>query len=146
MKWNVVFEDYETGKLTLFNVFDDVGFRLDVEEIMKQKYDKKQFLYKMDCIAWFHFGSKIEWELFYYRSPIIINAEEIKRISDEYQKCLESGENNLYDLEVHPKKWRKIDVNQQLYMNWERFANYVWSEYQKISAESDNFTKIEDES
>lgn len=146
MKWNVVFEDYETGKLKLFNVFDDVGFRLDVEEIMKQKYDKKQFLYKLDCIAWFHFGSKIEWELFYYRSPIIINAEEIKRIADEYQKRLESGENNLDDFEVKPKKWRKIDVNQQLHVNWEHFANYVWSEYQKISAESDNFTKIEVES
>ena len=89
---------------------------------------------------------KIEWELFYYRSPIIINAEEIKRISDEYQKCLESGENNLDDFEVKPKKWRKIDVNQQLHVNWEHFANYVWSEYQKISAESDNFTKIEVES
>ena len=60
MKWNVVFEDYETGKLKLFNVFDDVGYRLDVEEIMKQKYDKKQFLYKMDCITWFHFGSKVD--------------------------------------------------------------------------------------
>ena len=77
-----MFEDYKTGKLKLFNVFDDVGFRLDVEEIMKQKYDKKQFLYKLDCTAWFHFGSKIEWELFYYRSPIIINAEEIKRIAE----------------------------------------------------------------
>ena len=141
-----MFEDYETGKIKLFNVFDDVGFRLDVEEIMKQKYDKKQFLYKLDCIAWFHFGSKIEWELFYYRSPIIINAEEIKRIADEYQKRLESGENNLDDFEVKPKKWHKIDVNQQLHVNWEHFANYVWSEYQKISAESDNFTKIEVES
>ena len=89
---------------------------------------------------------KIEWELFYYRSTIIINAEEIKRISDEYQKRLESGENNLGDFEVKPKKWRKIDVNQQLHVNWEHFANYVWSEYQKISAESDNFTKIEVES
>ena len=89
---------------------------------------------------------KIEWELFYYRSPIIINAEEIKGISDEYQKRLESGENNLDDFEVKPKKWRKIYVNQQLHVNWEHFANYVWSEYQKISAESDNFTKIEVES
>ena len=41
MKWNVVFEDYETGKLKLYNVFDDIGFRLDAEEVMKQKYDKK---------------------------------------------------------------------------------------------------------
>ena len=131
MKWNVVFEDYETGKLTLFNVFDDVGFRLDVEEIMKQKYDKKQFLYKLDCTAWFHFGSKIEWELFYYRSPITINAEEIKRIADEYQKRLESGENNLDDFEVKPKKWRKIDVNQQLHVNWDHFTNYVWNESKK---------------
>ena len=36
MKWNVVFEDYETGKLKLFNVFDDIGFRLDVEEIFSE--------------------------------------------------------------------------------------------------------------
>ena len=58
----------------------------------------------MDCIAWFHFGSKIERELFYYRSPILINAEEIKRIADEYQKRIESGENNLDSFEVKPKK------------------------------------------
>ena len=52
--------DYKTGKLKLYNVFDDVGYRLDVEEIMKQKYDKKQFLYKLDCTAWFHFGAKVD--------------------------------------------------------------------------------------
>lgn len=131
MKWNVVFKDCETGKLKLYNVFDDVGFRLDVEKIMKQKYDKKQFLYKLDCIAWFHFGSKIEWGRFYYRSPITINVEEIKRISDEYQKRLESGENNLDDFEVKPKKWRKIDVNQQLHVNWEHFTNYIWNKSKK---------------
>ena len=131
MKWNVVFEDYKTGKLKLFNVFDDVGFRLDVEEIMKQKYDKKQFLYKLDCTAWFHFGSKIEWELFYYRSPILISAQEIKRIADEYHKRLESEENALDDFKVHPKKWRKIDVHQQLHFNWEHFVNYVWDESQQ---------------
>ena len=131
MKWNVVFEDYETGKLTLFNVFDDVGFRLDVEEIMNPKYDKEQFLYKLDCIAWFHFGAKIEWELFYYRSPILIKAEEMKRIADEYKARLESEKNTLDDFEVHPKKWHKIDVNQQLHVNWEHFANYVWVESQK---------------
>ena len=74
---------------------------------------------------------KIEWELFYYRSPVLIKPEEIKRIADEYPKCLESGENNLYDFEVKPKKWRKIDVNQQLHINWECFANYVWEESQK---------------
>ena len=123
-----MFEDYETGKLKLFNVFDDVGFRLDVEEIMKQKYDKKQFLYKLDYTAWFHFGSKIEWELFYYRSPILINAEEIKRIADEYHKRLKSKENTLDDFETRPQKWRKIDVNQQLHVNWEHFTNYVWNE------------------
>lgn len=94
---------------------------------MKQKYDKKQFLYKLDCTAWFHFGSKIEWELFYYRSPVLITPEEIKRIADEYQKCLESGENNLDDFEVKPKKWR----NQQLHVNWEHFTNYVWNESKK---------------
>ena len=126
-----MFEDYETGKLKLFNVFDDVGYRLDVEEIMKQKYDKKQFLYKRDCITWFHFGSKVEWEFFYYRSPILISAEEIKRIADEYQKRLESGENALDDIKVHPKKWRRIDVNQQLHINWEHFTNYVWNESKK---------------
>ena len=131
MKWNVVFEDYETGKLKLYNVFDDIGYRLDVEEIMKQKYDKKQFLYKMDCITWFHFGSKVEWEFFYYRSPILISAEEIKRIADEYQRRLESGENALDDIKVHPKKWRRIDVNQQLHINWEHFTNYVWNESKK---------------
>ena len=131
MKWNVVFEDYETGKLKLFNVFDDVGFRLDVEKIMKQKYDKEQFLYKLDCTAWFHSGAKIEWELFYYRSPILIKPEEMKRIADEHQKRLESEENALDDFGVHPKNWHKIDVNQQLHVNWEYFANYLWEESQK---------------
>ena len=85
----------------------------------------------MDCITWFHFGSKVEWEFFYYRSPILINAEEIKRIADEYQKRLDSGENTLDDIKVQPKKWRRIDVNQQLHINWEHFTNYVWNESRK---------------
>ena len=62
---------------------------------------------------------------------MIINAEEIKRISDEYKKRRETGENNLDDFKVHPKKRHKTDVNQQLHINWERFANYVWEESQK---------------
>ena len=89
----------------------------------------------MDCITWFHFGSKVEWEFFYYRSPILISAEEIKRIAEEYQRRLESGENALDDIEVHPKKWRRIDVNQQLHINWEHFTNYVWNESKKIKTE-----------
>ena len=98
---------------------------------MNPKYDKEQFLYKLDCIAWFHFGAKIEWELFYYRSPILIKAEEMKRIADEYNARLESGQNILDDFEVHSQKRHKIDVNQQLHVNWEHFTNYVWNEIKK---------------
>ena len=42
---------------------------------------------------------------------------------------------NFDDFEVKPKKWRKIDVNQQLHVNWEHFANYVWNESKKIKTE-----------
>lgn len=70
--------------------------------------------------------------VFYYRTTILINAEEIKRIADEYQKRLESGESTLDNFKVKPKKWHKIDVNQQLHVNWEHFTNYVWNESKKI--------------
>ena len=51
----------------------------------------------------------------------------MKRIADEYNARLESGQNTLDELEVHPRKRHKIDVYQQLRVNWEHFANYVWN-------------------
>jgi hypothetical protein len=37
-------------------------------------------------------------------------------------------------------------VYQQLRVNWDRFANYVWSEYQKKITETDKFGKKETKS
>ena len=48
MKWNVIVRDITTGTIGPYNIFDCADFRIAVEKIIAQKYDKTHFLEELD--------------------------------------------------------------------------------------------------
>ena len=131
MKWNVIFRDYNTGRLKPYNIFEHTDFRIAVEQLIAKKYDKLHFVKELNAEAHFYFWAKIEWELFFTTWPPRINTEEIERIIREYHTERKPGETLPELLDVHPETWYKIDVYAQLQANWDRFADSVWEESQK---------------
>lgn len=131
MKWNVIVRDITTGTIGPYNIFDCADFRIAVEKIRAQKYDKIRFLEELDREADYCFRAQIEWETFFTTWPPYIGAEEINRIITEFYLNREQGIPLPERAEVNLETKHKIDVYAQLRANWERFSDYVWKEGQK---------------
>ena len=104
MKWNVLLKDSESAKFKPYNIFDYDVFRLSIEELFKKQYPKDRFLLELEHETDYFFRAQIEWEMIF--PPI--NASK-------------HGKYNALT-------WFKIDVYEQLRVNWERFASrpLIW--------------------
>lgn len=97
MEWNVYRYDFNRRKIEKFNVFEHGRFKEDVDKCLLKNDDKESFEKELKNTLMYYYWSKSEWE-------IIIAPW----IGDENSKV-------------------KIDVYDQVMMNWNKFVNYVWS-------------------
>ena len=98
LEWNVFINDVNHREIRTFNVFDHYGFLEDcADNAKKNNKDFAAFADQLNRDAMYYFWSKCEWEIIISDWPTTGKCEE------------------------------KIDVYDQLLMNWEHFSNYVWS-------------------
>ena len=76
-------------------------------QLFKKRYTKERFLLELEHEADYFFRAQIEWEMLF---PPMNIAKHSK---------------------YNALAWYKIDVYEQLRVNWERFADYMWAECQK---------------
>ena len=101
LKWKVFFGDFNSGKIEEYNVFDHFSFLEDCKKnYKKNKEDKEKFEEQLKRDAMYYFWSKCEWEI------ILSHWPPNKNSSDKF-------------------KDRKIDVYDQLKLNWDSFVNYL---------------------
>lgn len=131
MKWNVILQDSRTGNFKLYNIFEYLDFRSSMDNLLKQQYPKERFLNELEQEVHYFFQAKIEWEIFITNWPPYIDTEEINRIISEYHINRPPERALPGRIDVNVTKRYKIDVYSQLRVNWERFADYMWSKNQK---------------
>lgn len=120
MIWNVYRYNFNAQEIEIFNVFDHIRFANSVKELLKE-YDKKEdFEKKLNSIAMYNFWSKCEYEIVITSWPPYISKKEIDKIIEEEKNC-------KYRTNVNLEVGSKIDIYQQLKLNWEHFVDYVWS-------------------
>ena len=96
--WNVYIEDYNSRCIETRNIFDHAGFRDDVKkEAKKCKDDRDSFEQAVKSNLMYYFWSKCEWE--------IILTGWVRR--EEFKE-------------------EKIDVYDQVMLNWGVFIDYLW--------------------
>lgn len=118
MKWNVFRCNANKNNIEVFNIFDHYYFNNEVSELLKNKeLNKEEFEEKLKINAMYYFWSKYEHEIVITSSPPYIQLDEIKRIKDS-DKCIQH---------VTPETYLKIDIYQQIQLNWDKFIEYVWS-------------------
>ena len=98
MMWNVYRENVNRRKIEVFNIFDHGGFSNDVEEYLAETQDKEEFAKKLKSSLMYYFWSKCEHEVVVSGWPRGDMKEAIK-----------------------------IDVHDQVMLNWDVFVEYVWS-------------------
>lgn len=97
MIWNVYRHDFNSGEIVRFNIFDHWMFRKDVEGDLRKCKSREEFAKKLRSHLFYYFCSKCEYEVLV--SPWTGNKE---------------------------KGTIKVDIYDQVMMNFEIFLDYVW--------------------
>ena len=99
LTWNVYVSDFNRKIITSHNIFNHGGFVEDCQKAYKKhKDDRDAFLEEVRRSLMYWYWSKCEWEIIIDHWPHRDNARE-----------------------------EKIDVYDQVMLNWPVFSEYVWN-------------------
>lgn len=132
MKWNVIFPDLRTGRLECYDIFKNAWFQSSMQRLLEANYEKERFIKELDRAAIFWFWAKSEYEFMLTEWPAILNVDEVKRIINEYGDSLSDDEIFAKTIKAYPVNTYKVDIYDQLRINWDHFAEYVWMESRKL--------------
>jgi hypothetical protein len=107
LEWYVIYGDFNKGTIERYNVFDHGGFFEDCQKNKNKNAEKIEFINQLQKDLKYHFWSKCEWEV------IVSHWPPVKRFQDE-----------------------KIDVYDQIIMNWIVFSDYVWDHRNEFDEQS----------
>ena len=107
MKWNVYYHDINRRKMTTFNIFNHYGFRRAAKEAVKKYRKKDEFIEQLKRELMYFFWSKSEYEIII--TPWVGGDRE--------------------------KEAEKIDIYEQVMMNYDIFSEYVWKNRKELLIE-----------
>jgi len=106
LEWNVYVCDFNSGKIERHNVFDHTGVMDDLRKAARKYRDSERELFDEDMrrTMLYYYWSKCEWEVVIDHWPTPTSEKARAKYRPE-----------------------KVDVYEQVMMNWHVFEAYVWS-------------------
>ena len=129
MTWNVFRENINRKEIVEYNIFAHSGFANEVDELLKEDVSRDEFDEKLRMILFYYFGSKAEYEVVITSWVPHIDRAELDRLNTEYEKHNQQWGYYPHALSVEPDVGRKVDIYNQVMINWDRFRDYLWSKY-----------------
>ena len=126
MIWNVYRENANAKKIEVYNIFDHASFKRDIQEAYATSKTKDEFVERLRRSLMYYFWSKCEWEVIITDWPTHVSVEEVERMSAEIARYEADYGHRPYSIGVNLKVAEKIDIYDQVRLNWEAFVNYVW--------------------
>ena len=124
--WNVYEISCSTQELRVFNVFEHNSFYCDIKKLLKKDMSKDDFAEQLKREAQYYYWSKTEWECIITGQPHIDRKELQRFISECYSERKYAGP-PCRRAHTNLSHSDKIDVYDQLGLNWDEFVDYVWS-------------------
>ena len=104
LTWNVYIGNINSKEIEMFNIFDHWKFTEDCQENLKENGgSRERFVEQLRRDLMYYFWSKCEWEVIVSHWP-------------PNERC----------------RYRKIDVCDQVLLNWTHFVDYVWENRKEL--------------
>ena len=116
LTWNAYIEDRNSNTINVFNIFNSFRFISDVIKANNKYKNDFEFLQEVRSSLMYAFWSKSEYEVIITSWPLYIEKEEFERLTKEDIK---------YRTWLNLKKKKKIDIYNQVMINWEAFKLYL---------------------
>ena len=128
MVWNVYREDFNNKAIVTYNIFDHGGFAQDVNKLLKEDISKDEFANQLKRSLRYYFWGKSEHEVVITSWPVYINRAELDRLNTEYQEYNNKWGHYPYNINIIPNVGEKIDIYNQVMMNFDIFVDMIWRE------------------
>ena len=127
LEWNVYTHNFNGKSIEKYNIFNHGRFTEDAKKELKKCETKEEFAEELRKDLFYYFGSKCEWEVVITSWVPHITMSELDRINAEREESKKKYDRDPYNLYVNPDISKKIDVYEQVRLNWDLFVDYVWS-------------------
>ena len=127
LSWNVYKFDNSNQELNVFNVFEHRSFNFYVKKLLKQDISKEEFENQLLREVQYYYWAKFEWEFVVTGNNPHINQKELERILSECYLKLKKADPPCKHSLINLAHAYKIDVYEQLCLNWNEFVDYVWN-------------------
>ena len=135
--WNVFEEDWNGKRIRVYNVFDHGRFFNDLIKIKRKYKEFDEFAEEVRRSLQYYFWSKSEWEIILTDWPPHVDGEEIDRLVKEREERINRwGNFHLTDVRLYVAE--KVDVFDQVMLNWDNFIKYIWENKKLIKKEKNN--------
>lgn len=125
MNWFVYRHNFNDKRIEKFDVFLHYGFYNAVKRIKRERLTKEEFSARLKEEAMYFFWCKCEYEIVITSFPSYVSQTEFDRILRENNECEHKNGRSLYRTCVNLETEEKIDIYDQLTMNWDSFVDYV---------------------
>ena len=126
MIWNVYYRDINSQEIKVFNIFNHSSFCGAVIRLKKKKLPKEEFAKRLERETLYYFWSKCEFEIVLTSFPPYIDKKELDRLNSEYENFNTMYGHYPFRIDVCPETYKKIDIYEQVHLNWNVFVDYVW--------------------
>ena len=128
--WNVIVEDRD--RIEVYNIFEHGSFAESLLRIKRKHKTFEEFAEHVRREISYYFWSKSEWEVIVTSWPPYIDADELDRLDKEREKNVAKyGQFKLSDVRLQTSE--KIDVCDQVMLNWDNFITYLWNNRRLIT-------------
>ena len=142
MEWNVYYCDVNHQEIKNFNIFKHYNFLKYVKQAIRKCQDKDEFSKRLKSELFYYYGSKCEWELIIeitednriFLSPWVgcRNPEEVRiDVTNDTSFDWRAFAEEHISKQIY-KNEAKIDVYDQVMMNWNVFVDYVLDNKKEI--------------
>jgi hypothetical protein len=121
----VYIENISQRKIEKYNVLNDSIVK-EIRKRTKGISDKSVFAKIVEQILTYHYWSRAEWEIILTDWPSRISVSEISRLNQELDFYRKEYNSSPYSLTVNLATEEKVDVYDQVKLNWDIFINYLW--------------------
>lgn len=130
--WNVYCDNFNDKTIEIRNVFNlsttfNQGlYKLRKEYLKSHADDFNWFSEELRKLCSYCYWAKCEYEIGLTTWPCYVSGEDIMALTEDGFNY----ENSKFGL--YPEVYEKIDVYQQLKLNWDAFAKYVFENIKKV--------------
>lgn len=130
MKWMVYKENFNTKEVVPYNIFDHTIFYEEVEKLknLRKPLTKEELSTKLKRLLRCYYWSKCEYETVITSWPPYISPQEIQKLNKEAQQYEEKFGSPLCKVPVSLSVGIKVDIYDQVDLNWDAFVDYVYKE------------------